>query len=316
MQARGARGDGRVPKLSCNRVIRREQACVRQALPRHARGNRASAFLAQSATALVVLAGCSFDEGALDFGGARNARPGSASNDDDQFAGRAAPAAGDGASADASARGDDSSAATGGSSVGGSGGVAGGVEPDAGSDASDPDAGGPGCVDELPACVCGHTRLTTPDDPCAAPDCPLEQCVPGEQCAPKRFDRSVYYVCADARSQEDARARCAAIAGMHLVYIGGSEEDAFLSANVAGKVWIGAVQDEEDVWAWLDGTEFYDDGEEPDDAYVNWDESVDEPNGLGVGDGSVTCAILWSETGAWADTNCPALNGYVCELEL
>jgi hypothetical protein len=297
-------------------VLTREQACVRQALPRHARGKRSIAFIAHSATALVVVAGCSFDESAPAFGGARNAQPGNASNDDGQLAGRAAPTAGNGESGDASAREDDSDAATGGSSMGGSGGVAGSVEPRAGSDASGPDAGGTGCVHELPACVCGHTRLTTPDDPCAAPDCPLEQCAPDDQCALKRFDRSVYYVCDDARSQEDARARCAAIAGMHLVYIGGPEEDAFLSANVAGKVWIGAVQDEEDVWTWLDGTEFYDDGEELDDAYVNWDESVDEPNGLGVGGGSVTCAILWSETGAWADTNCPALNGYVCELEL
>jgi hypothetical protein len=316
MQARGARGDARVPQLSCNRVAKREQACVRQALPRHASGKRAIAFLAQSATALVVIAGCSFDESAIAAAGTPNARPGNASDDVGQLAGRAAPAAGNGASSDASTTEDDSSAATGGSSMGGSGGISGSVAPEAGSDASGPDAGGPGCVQELPACVCGHTRLATPDDPCAALDCPLEQCAPDDQCALKRFDRSVYYVCDDARSQEDALARCAAISGMHLVYIGGSEEDAFLSANVSGKVWIGAVQAEEDVWTWLDGTEFYDDGEESDDAYVNWDESVDEPNGLGVGGGSVTCAILWSETGAWADTNCPALNGYVCELEL
>jgi hypothetical protein len=283
-------------------------------LPRHARGERRIAFLAQSAIALVVVAGCSFDETAPDFGGARNAQAGNASNDDRQLAGRAAPTAG--GTGGASASGDDSAATTGGSSTAGSGGVAGSIEPNAGSAASEPDAAGTGCVPEPPACVCGHTRLTTPDEPCAAPDCPLEQCAPDNQCALKRFERSVYYVCGDARSQEDARARCAAIAGMHLVYIGGFEEDAFLSANVTGKVWIGAVQDEEDVWTWLDGTAFYDDGEEPDDAYVNWDESVAEPNGLGLGDGPVTCAILWSETGAWADTNCPALNGYVCELEL
>jgi hypothetical protein len=65
----------------------------------------------------------------------------------------------------------------------------------------------------------------------------------------------------------------------------------------------------------MDGTPFYDD-EPIEDAYVNWDESVLEPNGAGVGPGEVTCAILWSETAAWADTNCPAENGYVCELEL
>jgi hypothetical protein len=163
--------------------------------------------------------------------------------------------------------------------------------------------------------VCGHTRLETPADPCAPPDCPLAECTPDSQCALERFDGSVYYVCADARSQEDARARCDAIAGMHLVYIGSSEEDEFLAASVAGKVWIGAVLDDDDVWTWLDGTQFYED-EEIDGVYVNWDESVFEPNGLGVGAGSVTCAILWSETGAWADTSCPSLNGYVCELEL
>jgi hypothetical protein len=194
--------------------------------------------------------------------------------------------------------------------TGGSSGSGGNPEPDA----SVPDTSVPECPQELPPCVCGHTRLQTPADPCAAPDCPLAECAPDADCTLERFESSVYYVCTDGHSQQDALAHCAEIDGMHLVYIGSPEEDAFLNDVIDGKVWIGAAEDE-GVWSWLDGTDFYDDGPVA-DAYVNWDDSANEPNSTGVGMGEVTCAILWSETGAWADTNCPAMNGFVCEREL
>jgi hypothetical protein len=201
--------------------------------------------------------------------------------------------------------------------------------PDAGTDGADepldaggddePDAGTPDeeC-DEIPECVCAHERLEKPSDPCAAPNCPLDECAPDDDCELKRFESSVYYLCSVPHSQQEAEDHCEEIDDMHLVYIDGEDEDAFLDDEISGKVWIGATVDDEGEWSWGDGTAFYDEeGEEPiDDAYVDWDEDTDEPNGLGVGPGEATCAILWEETGAWADTNCPAMNGYVCEREL
>lgn len=189
--------------------------------------------------------------------------------------------------------------------------------PDAGHDTPDtgttPDSG----CGEKPACVCAHERLETPSDPCAARDCPLAECAPDDGCVLKRFESSVYYLCSDARAQGAAEERCETIEGMHLVYIEDEDEDAFLDGVADGKIWIGAVVDE-GVWSWLDGTPFYDEdsGEPVDGAYVDWDQGSSEPNGIGVGAGSVTCAILWSDTSAWADTNCTALNPYVCEREL
>jgi hypothetical protein len=208
-----------------------------------------------------------------------------------------------------------SAGGSGGGGGNGSGGSGGSDEPDASMGSGGKDSDAPDCEQPRPACVCAHTRLETPADPCAAPDCPLAECAPDDDCVLKRFASSVYYVCSLPHSQPDALTHCQSIPSMHLVYIGSAEENAFVHANITGKVWIGAVENEEDVWTWLDGTPFYDD-EPVDDAYVNWDESVLEPNGAGVGEGEVTCAILWSETAAWADTNCPAQNGYVCELEL
>ena len=187
---------------------------------------------------------------------------------------------------------------------------------DAGHDSGEPDTGAPECED-IPDCVCAHEREETPDDPCAAPDCPLSDCAPDDECVLKRFESSVYYVCLEERSQESSAQRCEDIDGMHLVDIGSEDEDDFLDGVVSGKVWIGATVDEDDIWSWSDGSEFFDeDGDEPiDDAYVDWNGDSAEPNGLGIGEGDVSCAILWEETGEWADTNCPAENGYVCEKE-
>ena len=192
------------------------------------------------------------------------------------------------------------------------------VEPDAGADSgtTDPDPPDSGCG-ERPACVCAHERLETPDDPCAAPDCPIDDCAPDDHCTLERFDSSVYYFCSNARSESSAEERCETIDDMHLVYIEDEDEDDFLDDTVDGKVWIGAeLADGE--WSWLDGTPFYDDegGDPIDDAYVDWDDGAQEPNGVGIGAGEVACTILWSDTGAWADTNCTAQNGYVCEREL
>jgi hypothetical protein len=193
-----------------------------------------------------------------------------------------------------------------------------GPEQDAGKDAGELDSGEPECEEEKKACVCAHDRRDKPDDACAAPTCKVADCAPDDDCELERFGDSVYYVCTNGRSREQAAERCESIDDMHLVDIGDEDEDAFLEDVISGKVWIGALADEDRIWSWSDGTEFFDeDEEEPlDDAYVNWDEDAGEPNRLGVGAGSVTCAILWKETGAWADTNCPAENGYVCEREL
>ena len=198
------------------------------------------------------------------------------------------------------------------------GGSQAGDEPVDGGGDDEPDTGMPdaGCS-ETPDCVCAHERLEEPSDPCAAPECPLDECAPDDDCELKRFESSVYYLCANPRPQEMAEARCEEIDDMHLVYIEDEDEDAFLDDEVSGKVWIGATVDEEGEWSWDDGTPFYDEeSEEPiDGAYVDWDPVADEPNGLGVGPGEATCAILWEDTGAWADTNCTAMNPYVCERE-
>lgn len=293
-----------------------------------ARGAKAVAVAAcLASTAALVLTGCSFDESALVFGGderSRNDSRGGSSGAGDDGPGAGSPDAGprpdrrDG-SIDADLADADTSTpqagASGPDSGGGSGGGGGsGSGANAGTDAGDRDAAAPGCP-QGPTCVCGHTRRQTPTDPCAAPECPVDECAPDEDCTLARFASSTYYVCSNARSQDDAAARCAAINGMHLIFVGSEEEDEFMYDSVEGKVWIGAVENDEGVWVWLDGSEFYDD-EPIEDAYVNWDDSVDEPNGLGVGTGDVTCAIAWSDTEAWADTNCSSVNGYVCELEL
>jgi hypothetical protein len=282
---------------------------------------------------VLALCGCAFEDSPLIASGGRTPSSGGGSNQDDTdepsgSSGQSGSGGEDGPDA-AAPNGDDRDAASSmpdaasapleldASNSGGAGttgGAGAGPEPDAGTDAGEPDASTPECLEPAPACVCAHTRLQTPADPCAAPDCPLDDCAPDSQCTLERFESSVYYVCTEPHSQADALAHCAAIEGMHLVFVESAGEDEFLDDVVSGKVWIGAELDE-GVWSWLDGTAFYEDGA-VEDAYVNWDDSQSEPNGLGVGNGEVTCAIFWSETSAWADTNCPANNGYVCEREL
>ena len=166
-----------------------------------------------------------------------------------------------------------------------------------------------------PSCQCAHGRAETPSDACAPPDCALDTCAPDDGCRLERFGASVYYFCAELRTQAEARERCEQIEGMHLVEVGSEGEDAFLLQTLDDKAWIGAELDGDSIWRWQDGTAFYDgDSNEPvAGAYVNWAEG--DPNGLGLGDGDVDCAIYWHENAGWADTNCDADNGYICERE-
>jgi hypothetical protein len=182
-------------------------------------------------------------------------------------------------------------------------------EPDAGHDSGDP-----GCDPDIP-CVCGHDRLEPPSDPCAADECPIEDCAPDPDCQLERLGNSVYYFCEDPQTQPEAVEHCAGVDGMHLVIIDDAEEDAFVLDHIDSKVWIGASR-ESGIWSWHDGTEFFDteDDQAIGGAYTNWDEV--EPNNTGVGPGETNCAIYWFEESSWADTNCPANNDYVCEREL
>lgn len=193
------------------------------------------------------------------------------------------------------------------------------ADEDASVDEMDPDECG-----EPPPCVCPHEPRATESGPCAPALCPIDACAPDDHCRYLTFAGDGYYFCDDARTWAQARERCASVAGLHLVDVGGAAEDAFILDSVASKTWLGGSDGDSDGdgdasregrWRWTDGAVFYIEGDgAPGGAYVNWHPT--EPNNIGLSSTPSDCLLLWYENERWADASCGDEHGYVCEVEL
>lgn len=103
------------------------------------------------------------------------------------------------------------------------------------------------------------------------------------------------------RTQPEAIADCAAI-GAHLVTITSAEEQAFITATLAGRdTWIGLFQGPtEGPWFWSTGERF---------DFQAWD--TNQPDDF---QGNEDCAHLRAGTGAWNDRDCTTHLPFLCEI--
>lgn len=136
-------------------------------------------------------------------------------------------------------------------------------------------------------------------------------CLPDDTCERRLFGQRGYFVCQDARSWDEAQARCRGQLYGDLVRIDDAAEQAFVQGEIAGPIWIGGSDaGSEGQWRWSDnGMRFWQGdagGMATGGAYAKWD--AGEPNGSG------NCQQMYAD-GTWDDTVCAGMLGYVCELQ-
>lgn len=182
---------------------------------------------------------------------------------------------------------------------------------------------------------CGSvdTGLTATGTPCTDRVCPADTnsqcngsgvCGTPTACAPaatgctlRRFDNSIYWVCAGAVSWTQAATNCRAISGRHLARINSRVENDFVAAIVGGKAWHGGNDSTtEGAWRWStaasnNGDQFWAGdatGTASANRYQRW--SAGQPaaaNDCGAIQGPGAGA------GEWTAEVCTASLRYVCE---
>jgi hypothetical protein len=142
------------------------------------------------------------------------------------------------------------------------------------------------------------------------------ECAPDTNCV-YRTDPSLpssgYFFCSNSTFWLTARDLCRN-AGMELVRIDNSNENAFIASHIVYETWIGAHDvNQEDVWRWVqngidNGDQFWQgkaDGYPIDERYSNW--SSGEPNNEDEDCGEMFTSGLWNDEGCWT------FNRYICE---
>jgi Lectin C-type domain len=109
--------------------------------------------------------------------------------------------------------------------------------------------------------------------------------------------------------------------GAELAAVSSPEENSFLASTsreigTHTNLWIGGTRDDEHVWRWPDGTEFWRGlvtGAAPVDTYANWQSG--EPNDTStVTDEPERCAAMALFDDGWRDRACLIELSYLCEL--
>lgn len=122
---------------------------------------------------------------------------------------------------------------------------------------------------------------------------------------PAPNDATAYIRCTNQINWTAARAACGSW-GFHLIYIETGEENTWLrnQFSFAGAIWIGATdQVQSNHWIWGNGVAFWDSGQTL--TYAAW--AATQPDNIDT----ESCAEM--DFSGWADRNCGANNGYVCE---
>lgn len=125
-----------------------------------------------------------------------------------------------------------------------------------------------------------------------------------------------YFFCMNSTFWITARDICRN-AGMELVRIDDSNENAFIASHIANETWIGAHDiNVENVWRWVqngvdDGDQFWQgtaDGYPIDGRYANWNAS--EPNNEDEDCGEIFMTGMWNDEGCWE------FNRFICEFSV
>lgn len=128
-------------------------------------------------------------------------------------------------------------------------------------------------------------------------------------CEGSFVDGTSYMSCLAAEDFDEAEMACQDH-GMHLVKIDDAQENArVLSLALDDYVWIGGSnRDDSSVYAWLDGTIFYDSGAPVGGIYQNFGSS--QPSS----DAELRCVQLREEgNGTWSMWRCSGMQSFVCE---
>jgi hypothetical protein len=128
-----------------------------------------------------------------------------------------------------------------------------------------------------------------------------------------------YWICAGPLASYDRAAAVCNARGAELAAVSSPEENSLLvsSSRELGthtNLWIGGTRDDEHVWRWPDGTEFWRGlvaGSAPPNVYVNWQSG--EPNNIStVTDDPERCAALALFDEGWRDRACSIELSYLC----
>ena len=128
-------------------------------------------------------------------------------------------------------------------------------------------------------------------------------------CQGSFVDSTSYMSCLGAKDFDEAEVACQA-SGMHLVKIDSAEENGtVLSLALDDYVWIGGSnRADSSVYAWLDGTTFYDSGAPVGGIYQNFGSSGPSS------DTELRCVQLGAQrAGTWSMWRCSGMQSFVCE---
>lgn len=147
-------------------------------------------------------------------------------------------------------------------------------------------------------------------EPAASSDCVQVEGAPGR-----------YWICAGPLASYNRANQVCRARGAELATVSSPEENFFLASSSRELVthtnlWIGGTRDDEHVWRWPDGTEFWRGlvaGSAPPDAYANWQSG--EPNDTStVTNEPERCAAMALFDEGWRDRACSIELSYLCEL--
>lgn len=136
-------------------------------------------------------------------------------------------------------------------------------------------------------------------------------CFPDDTCVRRLFNGTGYFFCQDARTWDQAQARCRGQLSGDLVRIDDAAEQAFVQGQSGADSWLGGGDGAvEGQWRWSDnGVQFWQGdggGAATGGAYENWFS--------GSPDGSGNCMRM-RPSGEWDDRSCDITLAYVCEVQ-
>lgn len=132
---------------------------------------------------------------------------------------------------------------------------------------------------------------------------------------------SRYWICAGPLASYDEAVRVCRARGAELATVSSLEENSFLASSsrelgTHTNLWIGGTRDDEQVWRWPDGSEFWRGlvaGSAPGDIFANW-QSGEPNNSSTVTDEPERCAAMTLFDEGWRDRACSIELSYLCEL--
>jgi hypothetical protein len=171
-------------------------------------------------------------------------------------------------------------------------------------------------------CLWGCTTVLDPTHRVPASDAsPGLDPVASSDCTQVEGAANTFWICESPLASYDRATEGCRARGAELAPVRSPEENSLLASrsrelSTHTNLWIGGTRDDEQVWRWSDGTEFWRGlvaGSAPPDVYVNWQSG--EPNNIStVIDEPERCAALALFDEGWRDRACSLELSYVCAL--